>query len=181
MVHRDTQRLKEAGEIGRAGSRTERTSHGADQMITGCECLGGSAPHDLACETRRMSFIGIVAKDLRERLTVRFVEYVPRRLAVVAHTHVERRPFSECESARGVVELSRRDAEIEQHAIERLLLNRIEIGCVGMIAVHGSESSRSLEALQPSACGGNRLWIAIESRYPLDARLEQGLRMAASA
>ena len=74
---------------------------------------------DGAGDAPRGALLAVEIEDVGERLCIRFVDDVGGARAPPFHAHVERSVDAEGKAARGLVELHRRDADVEDDAVER--------------------------------------------------------------
>ena len=81
----------------------------------------GARLHDRARDIAREAFLAERLDDEREIALRGGIHQIGRARAVTAHAHVERAVIAEREAALGLIELHRRDAEIEQDAVDRLV------------------------------------------------------------
>ena len=93
---------------------------------------------------------------------------IGRRSSVVGrqsacHAHVERRTFTKGEPARFIVELMRRDAEVEDDAVERDAGEFGNFFDVGEVGQDRAEAALRLEGCEARARGGDGIGIAIEA------------------
>jgi len=121
--------------------------------------------------------VAIVADHPRDLGLVGFVEEVGGGLSRLAHPHVERPVLGEGEAAIGLVELHRRHADIQRHAVDRRQL------AIRQRLVHPREAL--LDQGQPGVWDEcrpvhDRTWIAIEADHSSRPRPEHGARVAAS-
>src|SRR5205823_3217661 len=137
----------------------------------GDERLLRATPHDLARQTPGAPFVAEVLEDRSELALVERIEEIRRGRSLALHSHVQWRAFTEGEAARLCVDLPRRNAEVEEDAVE-VLLPCIDVREVGVIAEHRAKASLAFEALQPCSCGRDGLGVTIDACHVLGTGLE---------
>jgi hypothetical protein len=106
IVDCNSQRLKDPCEFSCTRSRAQNCANSADKIIAGGELSILASAHNFARELSRSRLVAVITKNLRKLSLGRRIQKVCRVLIRCgAHPHVERRTFSERESARRIVEL----------------------------------------------------------------------------
>jgi hypothetical protein len=129
VVDRDTQRLE--GPLARvpAGALRSGGDGGGEQLDELGRCgdgADGSLGEDRAGDPRGESLLAVVTQDPRQLRGIRSGQQIGRALsAALIHPHVERPVEAVGEAAPAVVELQRRDPEVEE---DRLRARNAEIG-----------------------------------------------------
>src|SRR5579862_1557174 len=113
-VHGDAHALKDPRKIRRSTARAKDRADGIDQVIADHEGRACAPPDYLSPETDGTRFVGEISQRSNEARFVDGVQPLGGGGRVGAHPHVERCARPEREAAIDVVELSRRDAKIEQ-------------------------------------------------------------------
>ena len=120
VVHPDAQRLEAARRRIDAGA--VRRQHAADD---GGEPAGrgdrrlGARGHDGARDAARRALLAEFEQQIGQLAFRQRIDQIGGGRAAAAHAHVQRAVGAEREAARRVIELERRDAEIQHHAIQR--------------------------------------------------------------
>ena len=121
-----------------------------------------------------MTLLAEEAEDAGKVARLEAVDYVGRTRALLRHAHVERSVGAEREAAPGLVELHRRDADVEHHPVDLF----------GIVVEPGE---RSVHQPQPAAGrrfhvapGSDRVGVAVD-RHHRGARLENRLGVTACA
>ncbi len=100
---------------------------------------------------------------------------------VAAHAHVERAVEAERKAALGLVELHRRDAEIEHDAVDRVVAKLPRDRCEGWRSGPRTSMSRPPAASTRSAPARDRALVAIDADDAAIGRRQNRARIAAGA
>src|SRR5690606_25093565 len=122
-----------------------------------------AASNNRRCNRNSKPFVPISLQYLRYFLFRRMLEPLPRRHAARRiHAHVQWAVLKEAESARRIVHLRRRDAEIEQQAVDTadaaLVENPLELGEAGMEELEPIVAPAALQ----QAAGRDGVGIAVQ-------------------
>ena len=142
--------------------------------------LGATRLDDGAGDGARMALLAENENDVGEIALARRVDHVGRARPLAAHAHVERPVEAEGEAALGIVELHRRNAEVEHHAVDfiepRFARGGVEIG------------KTLLDQRQPAAGGlhkigaqRDRVLVAVDADHRAIGGGEDGARITAGA
>ncbi len=151
VVHGDPDRLKEPSEIRRAASGTEHRTDRADEVVARRHRARLSAANHFARQPPRVSLVAIRSKRIGQRFAVGRVEEIGgghglRPVVSGAHAHVERSAGAKAEPSTLVVDLVRRDAQVEEHAVDRDAVERVDPRRVDEVRPVGGESPGRGEA-----------------------------------
>ena len=134
IVDGNAHRLKNARKVWRSTARSQHGADRIDEVVGGRERASFASSHDLAGQPRRPWFVSIRPQECRQVDLIDGVEqFVGAETGVGAHAHVERCPFAKGKAAREVVELMRRDAQVEQDAVKQFGVREprfLEVGVV---------------------------------------------------
>ena len=147
-----------------------------------CERLPRALAHDGRGDPRSEALFAVDPQNPGELARGVGVEDVGRGLAGGrVHPHVERRVVRVGEAACGVVELQRRDPEIEQHAVDgRQAETRENLGKLVIDGVH--QGGARLVGLQPGCGERERVGVAVDAdEAGLRVRCQQRLRVTRHA
>ena len=134
LVDEDTQRLERPRR--RMDAVGPRVDHGADDVgerAGGRDRRLGAGRDDGACATRRAKRSSPSVAMIAGEIALGGVrDHIGGARSVAAHAHVERTVEPERKAALGLVELHRRHADVEHHAVDGLVAelarHRVEIG-----------------------------------------------------
>ena len=119
-------KVRVAGSLFMPGVMAERLAHHRGELGgAGQRARGDDRAGDLA----GARLLAIVADDAGDLGLVGLVEEFGGGLARLAHPHVERAVVGESEAALGLVELHRRHADVERHAVDRQQVARRRSAC----------------------------------------------------
>ena len=177
IIDEDAQRLEDAG--GRVDLvlriAADMRLDGIGKVERALERALLAPPLDHPRDAARMPLLAEEAEDAREIARLEAVDHVGSRRAGLGHAHVERPVGAEGEAAIGLVELHRRDADVEHDAVDLSLGKFVE------------PRKRSMHQLQPAGkcrseirAGLDRVGITID-RDDVGAGGKQRSRVAARA
>src|SRR5262249_29222253 len=119
VVHRDAYGLKEPCKIGGAPAWAGGGGKGAGEGLAGTERARRPRPAGFAAPAGAARLVAVVLEDLGQRRLVLFVQEgrgVPRHVS--SHAHIETNALAKRKAAIVRIDLMRRNAQIEQDAIE---------------------------------------------------------------
>ena len=176
VVHGNAQRLEQAGEIRRPRPRTQGATDRPDEIVADRERTVFAPPNDLPRQSMRPVLIAVLAEDGRERVLIRGIEQLrggdPGGIGAPVHPHVERRVFTKREASIRIVDLMRRNTEVEQDARELLIRELRNLVNVREVAEVGSKPALRRKRGKPFARSFEGIGIAIDSDHLLDASFE---------
>lgn len=181
VIHRDSHRLEETSEVARTSLRPQCATNRSDQIVARLERTILPPSHNFARQPKRASLVRILAEDESQFTFVRSREKlagIPQR--AYAHPHVQRRARAERESALRIVELMGRDAQVQQDAVEALILQRSETIEIRIVGEHRAKSSCARELPQSALGDSDRLGVAVDADNTR-SKFQQRLRVAAPA
>jgi hypothetical protein len=183
-VHRDAQRLEHARRgIDPARSLTLHAEHELSEVVRREERLARAAAHDGGRDTRRLGLLAVLREHAAELASVPGVHDVGRRDAKVwVGAHVQRARCAEAEAPLGVGELDRREAEVEENAVERV--EAVFAGHdVANREVRADKDGPGPEAGKDTPRLDQRGWVDVETEESAGRRgpLEDGLGVASRA
>ena len=180
-IHRDAQRLEDARRgIAAATALLLHAEHKTAEIVRGEERLAGAAAHDGGRDATGLGLLAVLGEDATHLALVPGVHDVCRRDAKVwVGAHVQRAFRAEAEASLRVGELDRREAEIEEDAVERIeavlaghdVANReVAPNEYGSVSEPGKDRPRFIE----------RSWIDVEADETAgrSGPLEDGLGVA---
>ena len=182
VVHRDAQRLEGArGGIALVPAlRPDRAAHDLGQLTGALDALGAACLDDVARDATAAALLAVTPDDVGELCFVGVVHQIGRRLPVLLHAHVERTGGTEGKAAVGLVELHRRDTEIERDAVDILdAFGRQELGHVAEAALDQTQARRI--ALGQHLASRNRVGITVDGDHLAIRTIEHRGRVAARA
>jgi hypothetical protein len=115
IVHGNTQSLEQAGKVPGSALWTERCPDGVHHIIAGGELAAISTPCDLNGNPPSPSFVSVLAEYPLQRRWIRGIDQVGGGTATLTHSHVQRRTGTEGKTATFLVQLPRRDPEVQQN------------------------------------------------------------------
>src|SRR5690349_252942 len=143
VVHGNAQRLKEPGEVRWSRPRPKRSANRTDQVVADGKGPVPSAPNDLASQSMGAVLVAVLAEDGCQGMLIERVEQLrggePVGARAPVHAHVEGSVFAEGEASARIVDLVRRNAEVEQDAREPIVRELGDLIKVGEIAEVGSK------------------------------------------
>src|SRR5687767_7885573 len=120
VIDGDSYSLKDPREVAGAGARTQDGPDCTDEIVARDERPIFPTPHNFSSQPARSRLVTVLKKNSGKLLLVGGVEESGGAVAAVAHPHVERSAFTKRESARFIVDLMRRNAEVGENAVEFL-------------------------------------------------------------
>jgi hypothetical protein len=147
------------------------------QLPCGGERLAGAPPDDLARDLEGEALLAEVPQDSGQLLGVEGVDDLGGgQRGVGIHPHVQWRVVGVGEAALGEIQLHRRDAEVEQHAVHCLV---VALGPVAVVT-GADERDPVAERRQPLPRDAQRGGVTIEADQPQSWEVgEESLGMAA--
>lgn len=181
VVDGDAYGLKERRELGWPAPWAKHGPDRVDEIVARPECPRGTAAHDFPRQPPRLRFVGVLAENANQFVFVAFVENVRAiRVRIWSHAHVEWRARAEREASSFLVDLVRRNAEVEQDAVPRFAIELRSLVDVREVGAHRAERCASAVAFNV-ACGGiNGVGILIDAG-DVGAVLEEGECVTASS
>ena len=180
IVHRDPQRLEDAadGVFHLRGLEPWLSSEGDADRIRESARAGGAGAEEGAGEERGVGLVGVFGEKLRElRLGERREQRGGGLAALGVHPQVERAVLLEGETARGIIDLHRGDAEVGEDGV-RAADRREHLGeACEVLAMHDERSTGEAECTQPRFAFREFDGIDIEADEP-SARLHRAQQLA---
>ena len=120
VVHRDAQRLEDARRrIDGAGTLLFDAEHEATEIVRSEERLARAAAHDRRGDAAGLRLFAVLGEDAAQLGLIPGVHDVGRRPAKVwVGAHVQRAFRAKAEASLRVIELDRREAEVEERAVQ---------------------------------------------------------------
>src|ERR1700722_5647083 len=131
---------------------------------------------DGACNTARMTLLAQCRDDEPKLALTGARDDVSGARVVIAHAHVERPIEAKRKAARGIVDLHRRDADVEHDTVDRAAAAD-DCLQIGEAVLDQIEPASGL--LDQASALGNRALIAIDADDPGAGRRQDRLRIAA--
>jgi hypothetical protein len=181
VVHRDTERLEDArGRIDAARALLLDAEDETTEVVRGHERLARAAPNDRGRDAAGLRLLAVLGEDAAQLDLIPAVHDVGRREAKVwVRTHVQRARRAKAEPSLSVGELDRREAEIEEDAVD--LIEAVLAGHdVANREVGADEDGASAEPCEDPPCFRERFGIDVEPEEAAGRRapVEDGLGMA---
>src|SRR5262249_4212797 len=154
-VHGDTNGLKEASGVCWTATGAEHRTNSADQVVARLEQPGLAPTNDLPRQAGASRLVAVVLEDLGQRGLIVLVENaggVSERVS--AHAHIETNAWTKRKAALVCVDLARRNAEIEENAIEPGARQRGHLIQVSVVALErGKAFLRLIRGEARTRCG----------------------------
>ena len=181
VVHGNPHGLKERREIGWTAARAEHRANRPDEIIARSKRLRCATVENLARQPNASASRVAVRSEDRGQLGFRgkIEDVGSRTTRAGAHAHVERCAATERKATRLVIELVRRDTQIEENAIERFVDDLRIVSDVSEVALKRAKATLRREALESLPCFVNRRSVLIQSRHAC-AMFEQRQRVPAA-
>ena len=159
-----------------------RPRHDGGQLVGGGDRRARPGPGDGAGDAPRESLLSVLCDDGGQavlRIGVHHVRRGEPRLVRV-HPHVERPAGPIAEPAAGLVELHRRDTQVEQDPSSSIH-SRFPDGLAQSREVRSDGSEPLTEPGQPRRSFASRGFVAVHPQDRPDARLQKGFGMASGS
>ena len=120
VVDGDPQCLEAARRgVGVAGLPADALFDELCELGSRCDRLRGAGGNDRVGDAPRLALLAVGKKQIREFAFLKAVDEIGGAFALARHAHVERSLAHEGKTAIGLIELHRRNADIEHHAVDR--------------------------------------------------------------
>src|SRR5262249_22274977 len=182
VVHRDAQRLEGSG--GGIALVPALRPHGAaydlGQLSSGFDALQLARLDDGARHAAALSLLAVAPQDVGDLGLVGLIDEIGSRGPALVHSHVERGGGAEGKAALVLIELHRRHAEVERHAVDFVdALGRQQFGHVAEASFDQAQPRRV--ALSHCLAGGDRVGIAVDRDDLALGAIEHGAGVATGA
>ena len=181
LVHEQPQRLEGARRrMDRARLAVHDAADDVGERAGGEDRIFLPLGDDGARDRARMPLLAQKENDIGEIAFGNFRDHIRGARSVGAHAHVERAVLAEGEAALGLIELHRRDAEIEHDAVDRLIpaLPRDLIER-GEARLH--ELEPAFRAFDKTRAMRDRALVAVDADHAAIGGVEHHARVAAGA
>jgi hypothetical protein len=162
VVDCDPHGLEKAGEVRRAGARSQGFADRVHEIIAGGQGGPLAPTHDARRQAPRPTFVTKGVEDRRQRLGRPAVEEIGGGLTLPVHAHVQRAARSKGEPAGVVIQLPRGHTEIQEDEIGLEILGHRQDSGVGKPTLDPLD--RGLR--KPAPCFGHGHRIAIHGEHP---------------
>ena len=150
------------------------------ELPRGAEGRRDAISHDGAREPSRLSLLAEIKEDVREGFLVGAIDDIRGGRARGFHAHVQWPVEPERKSSRGLIDLHRRHADVERHAIEggkaRERRHRVEIGEARLF-----EDQATRHFGDEASAPGDGVGVAIKRQHADAGRRQNGARIAPGA